>query len=282
MQRLVSFAFPTVLWAALLCNAATIWPAAAAAQVVLDQWGTNTVVASSDCADFCDPDVDLSWLLGLSIEPAIGGATIDISDSTLDNSKGNAFSEASVLAVLAPVIRVDANSLAGGWVDGTGTAVQGYTYVGVAADTIDVSVQLTGTIGNPDGDPSTGLAAQVSYVGDANVASLVFENAVLGLVIPDGAVQLEQTADGVVSQADVLSIPVSPGDQFYLVASSAATAGGPNAFAESLGTLSIQFDAGDAANLEVAGAPPAVPSLAWPAGVLLVLVLTALGLRHRP
>lgn len=254
----------------------------ASAQVQLDQWGTFAVTASSDCADFCDPATDLSWLLGLAFGPTNGGPTIDVTEATLSVARGDAFAEASVQSTLGPVVRVNADSAGGGWVDGTGTAVQGYTYVGLAPDTIEVNVRLTGTIGNPDADPATGLAAQVSYIGDANVASLVFENAVQGLLAPDGAVQLEQTADGPVDQADVLSVPVSPGDQFYLVASSAASAGGANAFADALGTLTLTFDPADAANLEAANAPAKVPTLGWPAGILLVLVLAAAGLWLRP
>jgi hypothetical protein len=255
----------------------------ASAQVVLDQWGTYAVMASSDCADFCDPDTDFSWILGLSIEPGVGGATIDIIDATHSSARGDAFAEASVEVVLGPVVRVDADSASGGWVHGNGVAVQGYTYIGGTPDTIEVNVGLTGTIGNPDADPATGLAAQVSYVGDANVASLVFENAAIGLATPDGAVQLEQTADGAVNMNDVLSIPVAPGEQFYLVASSAASAGGANAFAESLGTLTISFDSEDAANLVAANAsPPApVPALAWPFANLLALALAWSGVRTR-
>ena len=166
--------------------------------------------------------------------------------------------------------------------DGTATAIQGYTYVGLAPDTIEVNAHLTGTIGNPDADPATGLAAQVSYIGDANVAAFVFETAILGLAVPDGAVQMEQGTSGAVDLPDVLSIPVSPGDQFYLVVSSAATAAGTNAFAESLGTLTVSFDANDAANLVAAGGgPAAVPSLAWPIALLLVIALGRVGVRVR-
>jgi hypothetical protein len=250
----------------------------ASGQVTLDQWGTYAVTASSDCADFCDPETDFSWFLGLTFGPTNGAAAVDVIDSTLDNARGDAFAEASVQVEFDPVVRVDANALPGGWMDGTGTAVQGYTYLGLVANTIDVNVQLTGTIGNPDGDPSTGLAAQVSYVGDANVASLVFENAVQGLLTPDGAVQLEQTTDGPVALADTLSIPVSPGDQFYLVASSAATAGGTGAFAQSLGTLSITFTPADAANLQAASASASLPASSWPAALVLAVALLAAGL----
>jgi hypothetical protein len=250
----------------------------ASAQVTLDQWGTYAVTASSDCADFCDPDTDLSWLLGLAFGPTNGAAAVDVVDSTLVNTRGDAFAEASVQSELGPVVRVDADASPGGWMDGTGTAVQGYTYLGLVADTIDVNVQLTGTVGNPDGDPSTGLAAQVSYVGDANVASLVFENAARGLLTPDGAVQLEQTTDGPVALADTLSIPVSPGDQFYLIASSAATAGGADAFAESLGTLSITVTPADAAKLQTANAAASLPTSSGPASILLSVALLTAGL----
>jgi hypothetical protein len=261
-----------------------VFSAPAAAQVVLDQWGTYATTVYADCADFCDPDTDFSLLLSLTFGSTNSGAELDIVDSTISNSRGDAFAEASVQAPLSPQVRVNAESLAGGWVDGTATAVQGFTYLGLVADTIDVNVQLTGTIGNPDADPGTGLAAQVSYIGNANVASVVFENALLGLVAPDGAVQFETNTDGAVNMADVLSIPVLPGDQFYLIASSGATAGGANAFAESLGTLSVSFGPSDAANLEAANGAVAVPALNAVWLTLLGIALGSVGIlaRERP
>jgi len=262
---------PCLAWLAAIPAWLTVGPASA--QVTLDQWGTSALTVTSDCADLCDPNTDLSWLFGLSFGPTNGGAAVDLADANTSGPRGEAFAEASVLVPLAPVVRVNADSAPGSWVDGTATAIQGFTYTGVAPDTIDVNVALTGTIGNPDGDGSTGLAAQVSYVGDANVSSLVYENAIVGLLTPDGAVQLEQIADGAVNLADVLSIPVSPGDQFYLVASSAATAGGADAFAESLGTLAISFSPADEAHLAAANAPLAVPTLSWPSALLLVVAL---------
>jgi len=264
----------------------TIWPllssilvlaSPAAAQVTLDQWGTYATTGSSVCAENCDPETDLSWFLNLIIEPAVGGATVDIIDTTASDLHGDAFAEASVLGVLGPIVRVDANSLAGGWVTGNAIAVQGYTYTGLVPDTIDVNAGLTGNITNPDHDPATGLAAQVSYIGDANVASTVFENVVLGLGAPDGSVELETTAAGATNLVDVLSIPVLPGEQFYLVVASAASAGGAGASAESLSTLAITFDPSDAENLQAASAPAGVPSLAWPALMVLLGCLTVAG-----
>lgn len=251
---------------------------AAFGQVSLDQWGTYATTAYSDCAEFCDPLNDLGWILGFTFGPTNSGITDDLIDSSLDNTRGVAFAEASVQGGLGPSVRVNADSLPGGFMDGTGTAVQGYTYLGAVPDTIEVNAQLTGTIGNPDADPATGLAAQVSYVGNAQVAGFVFESAVLGVGSPDGAVGLEQTADGAVNLVDVLSIPVAPGDQFYLVVSSAATAAGTDAFAESLGTLSISFDANDAANLQAASAPALAPGLTW-APLLGLTILLIAGLR---
>jgi hypothetical protein len=97
------------------------------------------------------------------------------------------------------------------------------------------------------------------------------------LLIPDDSVGLETTANGVVSLSGVLSIPVSPGDQFYLIVSSAATAGGAGASAESLSTLTTSFDSTDAANLQPAGLPAGVPALGWPAATWLVILLASVG-----
>ena len=253
----------------------------ASAQVTLDQWGAYATIATSVCADDCDPATDISWLPGLTFGPTNGESTLTVVDATSSGLRGDAFAETDVGTALGPIVRVNADSLPGGWVDGTGTAVQGYTYTGLVVDTIAVNVALTGTIGNPDLDPSTGLAAQVSYVGDANVASLVFETAVTGLLTPDGAVQLETTADGPVNLNDVLMIPVNPGDQFYLIASSAASAGGIDAFATSLSTLAITFDTADAENLEAAGVAGPVPALPVTLAIVLALVLIAVVWRAR-
>lgn len=264
-----------------LVGSALLLATPAMAQVTLDQWGTYATTVSSDCADYCEPDTDFSWFLGLTFEVTNSGELATIIDATSSVARGNAFAEASVQGGLGPAVRVNAESAAGSWMDGTGTAVQGYTYVGLVADTIDVNATLTGTIGNPDSDPATGLAAQVGYVGDANVATMVFANAVGGLYAPDGSVELETTTDGAVNLSDVLSIPVSPGDQFYLVVSSAATAGGLNAFAESLGTLTVSFSPADAANLQAAGGAAQVPGLSPVSLVILVLILGAAGFLFR-
>jgi hypothetical protein len=253
------------------------WALPASAQVVLDQWGTYATVVSSDCANLCDPENDLSWFFGLTFEETNSGAMTTVIDATANVARGDAFAEASVASGLGPSVRVDANSAAASFMDGTATAIQGYTYVGVIPDTIDVDVNLTGTIGNPDGDPATGLAARVSYVGDANISTLVFENAVGGLLTPDDFVDLETNQGGGVSLSAVLSIPVSPGDQFYLIVSSAATAGGTGAFAESLSTLTTNFDPADTINLQPAGIPAGVPALGWAAATWLVIMLAAAG-----
>jgi len=262
------------------------WALPASAQVVLDQWGTYATTVSSDCADLCDPESDLSWFLGLTFEQTNTGAMATVIDATTSVARGDAFAQASVAGGLGPSVRVDADSAALSFMDGTATAVQGYTYVGVVPDTIDIDVDLTGTIGNPDGDPATGLAARVSYVGDANVSTFVFENAIGGLLTPDDFVDLETTANGAVNLSGVLSIPVAPGDQFYVIASSAATAGGAGAFAESLSTLTTSFDPADAAHLEAAGQPAGVPALGWPAAGYLVFILGSIGIlmgtRRRP
>ena len=64
--------------------------------------------------------------------------------------------------------------------------------------------------------------------------------------------------------------------------SSAASAGGIDAFAESLGTLSVSFDPADASNLQAASAPAAVPSIGWPGVALLALSIVGVGLVLRP
>ncbi len=146
------------------------WALPASAQVVLDQWGTYATILSQDCDDFCDSISDIFWVLDLHTEQANTGGMATLIDASANVARGDAFAEASVVGGTGPSVRVDANSAPLSFMDGTATAIQGYTYVGVAPDTIEVYVDLTGTIGNPDADPATGLAAQVSYVGDANVS----------------------------------------------------------------------------------------------------------------
>lgn len=64
--------------------------------------------------------------------------------------------------------------------------MRGDTFTGSSPLTVQVDAHLAGGIKSSDLDRATVQAAQVSYVGDANVG--VFETAVLGLAVPDGAV----------------------------------------------------------------------------------------------
>ena len=98
--RLASLASPVSL--------AGLLPVQASAQVVLDQWGTFATTVSSDCADFCDPDTDVSWLLGLTFGPQNGGEVVDVTDSTIDGVRGDAFADS--LGTLS--VRFDASDAA--------------------------------------------------------------------------------------------------------------------------------------------------------------------------
>lgn len=64
--------------------------------------------------------------------------------------------------------------------------MRGDTFTGSSPLTVQVDAHLSGRINSSDLDLATVQAAQVSDVGDANVG--VFETAVLGLAVPDGAV----------------------------------------------------------------------------------------------
>lgn len=133
----------------------------ASAQVVLDQWGTYATISCQDCDDSCDSNSDIFWVLELDTEQAHSRGMAAVIDASANVARGDAIAEASVVGGLGPSVRVDANSAASSFMDGTATAIQDYTYVGVAPDTIGVRVaDLTGTIGNPDADPATGRAAQ--------------------------------------------------------------------------------------------------------------------------
>ena len=81
---------------ALLALGLSLVAAPVSAQVVLDQWGTWATIATSDCADFCDPDTDLAWLLGLTFGPTNGAEGAGLTDATATGSRGTAFAESSV------------------------------------------------------------------------------------------------------------------------------------------------------------------------------------------
>jgi hypothetical protein len=230
------------------------------AATTLAEWGAVSGTASSTCtSNDCNVTTEaeaLQFALGLVLGPVDGGkgaASTSVSTGTWPQP-GSVQAGGTVSGDLSvPMLTAGAVSGANQWVGGAALVAQGYEYVG-AGETLQLNWGLTGTINNPDNDSLTGLVAVVAFfAGDFQFQSV--NNPASALLLYDA---LEAAAmDGDFLEAysgsgslggGTLDIDVASGDQIYLVMGLMAAAGGENASAESLSTLTASFE----------GSPPLV------------------------
>ncbi len=273
---------------ALTIYLAGLGPQAAYAITALPpEWGTLATISTSPCPDICSPD-DIFLLGSLTVDPVDGGenqGSATVSTGVLP-AAGSAFASAMVDGSLAvPILKTGAASSAGQWIAGQALGIQGYQFTGQSADTLTLSYSLSGTIANPDNDTATGLVAIVSLFA---VDALTFPTldttnplALMGSLIAQGILAedsdaYEITTTGNVSVPGSVSINLNPGDQFYVMMALMAGAGGTNASALSLNTLSASFEPGAEALL-LPSNPVPLPAAIW----LLAPALGILGARSR-
>lgn len=245
------------------------------ATTTLTNWGTLATISEYTCtSDFCGADTvaEALALLGLTVGPidgAAGNTSATVSSGSWP-SPGSASGTATVASGLGiPILKAGAASPANTWLGGQALAIQAYEYTGPDPTLITLNWNLTGSILNPDGDPLTGLVVFAGFFTDAqlptfpdvsiplNAFTLLVD---LALASPADNFNEYTTQNASVNESGTIDIQVANGDDFYLIMGLMAGAGGSDALAESLSTLTAEF-AGQPA-LSPAFTVP-LPAAAW-------------------
>lgn len=204
---------------------------------------------------------------GLNDQVLNGGEFANSASATIDN--GTAFGYASALFqgdVFSPLLQSRAESPLGDVTagDGIATAVQGYTYMGAAAQDFSILVSLSGTIDEPNTSSEgsiEGRAAVYRYPNapfGTNYSSFILEEIALGGdLLANEQLFLTMSID--LSSA-TLDFTLNPGDEVY-VWMQLETKSERGAIVNALHTFSMTFTAGDTATLQATVVPE--PTSMW-------------------
>ncbi|WDE00180.1 PEP-CTERM sorting domain-containing protein [Thalassomonas actiniarum] len=144
-----------------------------------------------------------------------------------------------------PTLKVEASSDEQKGGNAEAFAMQHYSYTGTEATTIDLDINLHGSVGinNNDGYSNNSLRADVAvFIGDSlewstDIATLYYELA-SGMEKDKTTLYINSGND--VNNLDSLSFDLQPGESFFVVASMRAKS--RNGYADAWNTLSLNFE----------------------------------------
>lgn len=261
------------------------------ASPVLTEWGTIATVVSGVCSgDTCTPDDVLGDPAGITVESTVNGPN-QVSSATgpVSITQGTAQSSSEITGGLAtPTLKVKASSTADSWIAAGAYAIQGYEYTGIG-DTVSFDINFDGMLTNPDSDTATGfaggmylLSAEQMLAAQEPLALLlgpdfsIFSDSSIFLAALElgtsflGSDQMyefevhEGDATGAVDVSGLISIDLMDGDQFYLMSSVLASAGGSGASADAYSTFTAAVNPGFNGQLDPVGvAAVPEPTTIW-------------------
>lgn len=232
-------------------------------------YGTHVGVSTAgNCPSFCTGDQ-----FAYSESGAAGATASSASESTYATGRGSA--ELSPADAYLPVLKAYGSAALGKAAGVSSFASQLFTYSG-GATTVELTVNLTGTVGNNGGGYSfNDINADVAIVRGNTLpwypsfATLIYEFVPSEDRMAMGSLDIGSTT------STTLSFDLSPGDSFFVV--SQLNVNSNNGFADAEHTLLMAFDANSAAGMLAATAP--VPELGTAS--MAALALLALGWRAR-
>jgi hypothetical protein len=247
--------------------------------IAIEGVGTYTGVSNyTNCPSFCYGNSGSS-------DYDDGEGQVESSASLTVNGYGSGKAYSSFTSdSYMPLLRVETSAIARSSTAATAFSVQNFTNTGSDIKTVDLNVNLHGSVASNDsGDTSNHLSAQVAIISGTSLewypsfATLVYEVAQplfnpIYLSISDG---LD------VNFFDTISFDVNAGESFFIVSNMNAYAN--NGYADAWNTLSMNFS--DSSNLQAA---LQVANTSTPVGVpepktafLLALCIVGLLLRKR-
>ncbi|WP_281556244.1 PEP-CTERM sorting domain-containing protein [Thalassomonas sp. RHCl1] len=223
---------------------------------------------------------------------ANGGDIINTHDGGLSNDSAYAseisYGYSQAYAALdgssyLPALKVQASSDEQKGGNAEAFAMQRYTYTGTEATTIDLDINLHGSVGsnNNDGYSNNSLRADVAiFIGDSlewstDIATLYYE---LASDMEKDKTTLYINSGIDVNNLDSLSFDLQPGENFFVVASMKAKS--RNGYADAWNTLSLNFE--DDSKLVAASAASTPVDVPEPTSLgMLGLALSLLSFGHR-
>ena len=207
---------------------------------------------------------------GLNDQIFNGGEFASSASATINNGTAVGFASASFQGdVFSPLLRSRAESPLGDVTagDGIATAVQGYTYMGEAAQDFSILVSLSGAIDEPNSSSEGSIEGRAAVYRHANApfgtnySSFILEEIALsGDLLANDQLFLTTSID--LSTA-TLDFTLNPGDEVY-VWMQLETKSERGAIVDALNTFSMTFAAGDTATLQATVVPePASMWLFW-------------------
>ncbi len=215
----------------LICATAFL-PAMANAEVILNDWGTSTYVASfDDCPSYCTGNYEFN---------ENGGFDQYSSSSELNNIAGTGMAFAEVNgAGYTPVLKAKASSNSGTGVYANAWGVQHYTYTGTETKTIELNLNLHGSVsgeGSIQGEIAVIKGNELPWTSD--MATLIYELVPYEDVIANEFLFINSGSNQ--TNTGVLSITLEAGDSFF-VRADLKTSGKRDGAADAYNTFTMNF-----------------------------------------
>lgn len=210
---------------ALLANVAN-------AEVILDDWGTSTYVASfDDCPSYCTGNYEFT---------EEGGFDQYSSSSELDNDAGagKAFAEVNG-AGYTPVLKAIASANAGTGIYANAWGVQHYKYTGTESTIIELTLNLHGSIsgeGKIRGDIAVIKGNNLPWTSD--MGTLIYEMVPYEDVLANDSLFINSGDNQ--TTTSVVSIALEAGDSFFVRADLKAS-GQRASTADAYNTFTMNF-----------------------------------------
>ena len=203
---------------------------------------------------------------GLNEQILNGGEFASSASATIDNGTAFGFASASFQGdVFSPLLQSRAESPLGITAgDGIATAVQGYTYMGAAAQAFSIVVSLSGTIDEPNASSEGSIEGRAAVYRHPNAPFGTNYSSFILEEIPSGGDLLANEQLFLTTSIDLstatLDFTLNPGDEVY-VWMQLETKSERGAIVNALNTFSMNFAVGDTATLQATVVPE--PTSAW-------------------
>lgn len=259
-----------------LAGALTLLMSNASATLISGVGAFASVGAFNYCPSYCTGDYSGNSNGGEGITEAYAEVT--------DYGYGQAYSS-FVDGSYLPLLRVETSAGLRKEAGATAFSVQNYTNTGLSTKTIDLNINLHGSVASNTGDADNRLSANIAILGGTALEWYPRFGTLLSEVaahLPRIDLANLSISDGLdVNEFTTISFDIAAGESFYIVSEIRATS--KNGYADAWNTLSMSFQNGSNLQAAIQTTSPTNPtSVPEPETLFLfALGLTGVALRSR-